>query len=231
MHKTKIGLIILALLLTGIAHASAVSVNLDSTSGDVFERVAALSQYGIDNWTDQDSPIYDPAVFKAYGEVPPIHNATQMNEFADKLRSVRENSWNETDFYPNGHVVQYGSDPRCGYFLITLYNDGTAYSEKHTQKIYDVVDKYAIKNGIEDVPVVFVLTNSTDVGYAEFAYMMYDLEDESTDNNTSQELSTANTTISNISETNTTSKSIPLPGILGSLLAVFLAGLIGRRKP
>jgi len=163
-----------------LAPASAVSVNLGSTSGDVFERVAALSQYGIENWTDPESPIYDPAVFKAYGKVPPIHNATQLNEFAYNLRSVRENSWDEIEFYPNGHVVRYGGGPDRGYFLVELYDDGTAYSEKHTQKIYDIVNKHALENGIEDVPVVFTLTRDTStIGYAEFPVYLYDIEDDS----------------------------------------------------
>ena len=227
MHKTKIGLIMLALLLTGITPSSAVSVNLDSTDPGLFERVAALSQYGIENWTDPASPIYDPAVFKAYGKVPPIRNATQMNEFADKLRSSRDSSWNEIDFYPNGHVVQYGSDPRCGYFYITLYNDGTAYSEKHTQKIYDIVDKYALENGIEDVPVVFVLTNSMYVGSFEFAYLMYDLEDEPAEENVSLEQITED---ANLPETNITNKQTPALGVLSSLLAVFVIGMVCRRR-
>jgi hypothetical protein len=227
MHKTKIGLIILALLLTGVVHASAVSVNLGSTDPGLFERVATQSQYGIENWTDPASPIYDPAVLKAYGKVPPIHNATQMNEFADKLRSIRDSSWNEIDFYPNGHVVQYGSDPRCGYFYITLYNDGTAYSEKHTQKIYDIVDNYATKNDLQDVPVVFVLTNSTYVGSFEFAYYMYDLEDEPAEENASLEQITEDT---NLQDTNDTNKQAPALGVLGSLLMVFAVNLFCKKR-
>ncbi|AFV24187.1 hypothetical protein Mpsy_1981 [Methanolobus psychrophilus R15] len=234
MHKTKIGLIILALLLTGVAHASAVSVNLGSTSGDVFERVAALSQYGIENWTNPDSPIYDPAVFKAYGKVSPIHNATQMNEFADKLRSIRENSWNETDFYPNGPVVLYGSGPTRGYFLVELYDDGRgkkAYNESDTREIYNIIDKYALKGGIKDVPVAFTLINDTRiVGFLEFPVYMYDVEDESMSNNTSQELSTDNATFSNLQETNDTNKQTPALGILSGLLVVFVLGLVCRRK-
>jgi hypothetical protein len=160
--------------------ASAVSVNLDSTDPGLFERIDSLSQYGIENWTNPESPIYDPAVFKAYGKVPPIHNATQLNEFAYNLRSVRESSWDEIEFYPNGHVVRYGGGPDRGYFLIELYDDGTAYSEKHTQKIYDIVDKYALERGIQNVPVAFTLTKDTSIiGYAEFPVYLYDIDDDS----------------------------------------------------
>ncbi len=231
MHKTKIGLIILALLLTGVAHTSAVSVNLGGTSGDVFERVAALSQYGIENWTDPASPIYDPAVLKAYGKVPPIHNATQMTEFAEKLRLVRENSWNETDFYPNGPVVLYGSGPTRGYFLVELYDDGrgkNAYTESDTREIYNIIDKYALTEGIKDIPVAFTLINDTRiVGFLEFPVYMYDVEDGAAEENASLEQITED---ANLQETNSTNKQTPALGVLSSLLAVFVIGLVCRRR-
>ena len=180
MYQLNIRILIMVIILAGITPSSAVSVNLGSTDPGLFDRIDSLSQYGIENWTDPESPIYDPAVFKAYGKVPPIHNATQLNEFAYNLRSVRESSWDEIEFYPNGHVVRYGCDPHRGYFLVELYDDGTAYSEKHTQKIYDIVDKYALERGIQNVPVVFTLTKDTStIGYAEFPVYMYDLDDDS----------------------------------------------------
>jgi hypothetical protein len=170
----------MVIVLAGITPSSAVSVNLGSTDPGLFERVAALSQYGIENWTNPESPIYDSAVFKAYGKVPPIHNATQLNEFAYNLRSVRESFWDEIEFYPNGHVVRHGGGPDRGYFLVELYDDGTAYSEKHTQKIYDIIDKYALETGIQNVPVAFTLTKDTSIiGFVEFPVYLYDIGDDS----------------------------------------------------
>jgi hypothetical protein len=231
MHKTNVVILVVVILLAGITNASAVSVSLDSTRGNVFERVAALSQYGIENWTDPASPIYDPAVFKAYGKVPPIHNATQMTKFAGKLRSVRENSWNETDFYPNGPVVLYGSGPTRGYFLVELYDDGRgkkAYTESDTREIYNIIDKYALKEGIKDVPVAFTLINDTRiVGFLEFPVYMYDVEDEPAEENASLEQITEDT---NLQGTNSTNKQAPALGVLSSLLAVFVIGLVCRRR-
>jgi hypothetical protein len=181
--KNTIANVLIILLLAcsfAFVPASAVSVNLGSTDPGLFERVDALSQYGIENWTNPESPIYDPAVFKAYGKVLPIHNATQLNDFAYNLRSVRESSWDEIEFYPNGHVVRYGGGPDRGYFLVELYDDGTAYSEKHTQKIYDIVDKYALEKGIQNVPVAFTLTKDTSIiGFVEFPVYLYDIDDSS----------------------------------------------------
>lgn len=176
---------ILIILLLACSFASvpagAVSAASGSSENGLFEKLAALSQYGIENWTDPASPIYDPAVLKAYGKVPPINNSMELNVFADKLRSVRENSWNEISFYPNGSVVLYGADPVRGYFLVELYDDRRgkiAYSDNDTREIYDIIDKYTLENGIENVPVAFTLTNDASiVGFVEFPVYWYDVED------------------------------------------------------
>ncbi|WP_292462998.1 hypothetical protein [Methanolobus sp.] len=230
MHKTKIGLIVLALLLAVTPHASALNVKYGS--GDsLVQEAATLSQYGIENWTDPASPIYDPAVFKAYGKVPPIRNGTQLNEFANKLRNIRDSSRGEIDLYPHGHVVEYGTTPINAYFYVGLYADGTAYSEKHTKKIYDIVNKHAIENGVEDVPVVFSLTNDTSFLYAgevyEYAYV---LDEESIEENSSLEQNSQNVLASNLQDTNDTNKQTPALGVLSSLLAVFVIGLVCRRR-
>ncbi|WP_407356150.1 hypothetical protein [Methanolobus sp. WCC5] len=227
MNKKNILVFISALLIIGITQASAFNVTYSSIDNGIFERITTLSQNGIKNCTNPESPIYDSSVVKAYGNVPFISNASQLNEFTDKLRHVRENSWQEIDFYPNGSIVRYGSDPSRGYFLIELYDNGEGnYSEEDTREIYDIVEKYAIKNAIEDIPVVFTLTKETGfIGFLEYPVYRYDIDNKTVGisgiNNSMN--STNNTSLHN-------SQSIPFSGILISLLAIAVAYTIIKKE-
>ncbi|MCQ6963496.1 hypothetical protein [Methanolobus chelungpuianus] len=227
MNKKNILVLISALLIIGITQASAFNVTYSSTDNEIFERITTLSQNGVKNCTNPESPIYDSSVVKAYGNVPFINNASQLNEFTDKLRHVRENSWKEIDFYPNGSIVRYGSDPSRGYFLIELYDNGEGnYSEEDTREIYDIVEKYAIKNGVEDIPVVFTLTKETDfIGFVEYPVYRYDIDNKTVGisgiNNSMN--STNNTSLHN-------SQNIPFSGILISLLIIAVAYTIIKKE-
>lgn len=226
--KKKVNFLIIAVLLVGIAHANASIADSGSTDSELFERIAALSQYGLENSTNPESPIYDPSVVKAYGKVPLIHNANQLNAFADKLRDIREGSWNEIDFYPDSSVVRYGSDPSRAYFLIELYDYGKDnYSENDTREIYDIVEKYAIENGIEEVPVVFTLTKETEIiGFAEFPVYLYDLDNKPIEEITSTNNSTNSTNNAGSYET----QSTPALGILASCLPVAVACIVIKKE-
>lgn len=208
------------------AATSAFNVSDSSTSGKLYERIAALSQYGLENCTNPESPIYDPSVVNAYGNVPIIHNASQLNEFADKLRNVRESSWDEIDFYPNGSIVRYGSDTSRGYFWIELYdNRNEKYSENDTREIYEIVEKYSIKNGIENIPVVFTLTNETEIiGFMEFPIYRYDV-----DNNSGEEIENLNDT-ENSSLPEENNKQTPAHGVLISIILVVSACVAIRKQ-
>jgi hypothetical protein len=149
--KIKLAILVIVVLIEGTTFTNAANVMYSSTDVDSFQKMANLSEYQLTNCTNPASPIYDPAVLKAHGKVPVIKNASQLNEFASRLRKIRESSWKEIDFYPNGSIIQYGSDPARGYFLIELYDDWkkeTVYSETDTREIYNIVERYALKTGI-----------------------------------------------------------------------------------
>ena len=227
MNKINIVIIISTLLIIGTPQTSAFNVTSSSNDNEIFERINTLSQYGIENCTNPESPIYDASVVKAYGNVPVIDNASQLNEFADKLKHVRESSWEEIDFYPNGSIVRYGSDTSRGYFLIELYDDrGGNYSEEDTREIYDIVEKYAMKDGVEDIPVVFTLTKETDIiGFVEYPVYRYDV------NNMTVGISGINNSMNNTNSTSLhNSQSIPLSGVLTSLLIIVLAYTIIKKE-
>ncbi|MDI3486324.1 MAG: hypothetical protein PWQ51_2351 [Methanolobus sp.] len=229
MNKTNVVVLISALLIIGMPHANAFNVTSSSTDNELFEIITTLSQYGIENCTNPESPIYDSSVVKAYGNVPSINNATQLNEFTGKLRYVREKSWNEIDFYPNGSIVRYGSDPSRGYFLIELYDDGEGnYSEEDTREIYNIVEKYAVIDGVEDIPVVFTLTKETDIiGFVEYPVYRYDIDNKTTE----EYLSGINSSMNNTNNTSLhNSQSMPLSGILTSLLVIVLAYTIIKKE-
>ncbi|MDY0385529.1 MAG: hypothetical protein RBT65_00075 [Methanolobus sp.] len=209
-----------------ITQTSAFNVSDSTTSGKLYENIAVLSQYGLENCTNPESPIYDPSVVNAYGKVPLIHNASQLNGFADKLRIIRENSWNEIDFYPNGSIVRYGSGTSRGYFWIELYDKGNEkYSENDTRKIYEIVEKYSIKNGVENIPVVFTLTNETEIiGFMEFPIYWYDV-----DNNSGEEIENLND-IENSSLPEENNKQTPSHGVLISIILVVSACVAIRKQ-
>ncbi len=128
--------------------------------------LSKLNEESLKNCTNPESPVYDPNVLKAYGNVPVIKNASQLVEFSSTLQDVRDSSIREAKsyLYPDGPIVDYGAGPMPGYFLIKLYDYGgneTAYSEKELKEIYNIVEKNAIRSGIDEVPVIFCLWDKT----------------------------------------------------------------------
>ncbi|MCK9331402.1 MAG: hypothetical protein M0Q94_16140 [Candidatus Cloacimonetes bacterium] len=106
----------------------------------------------------------------AYGKVPTINTSSQLIEFSSKLQIVRNNSIHEMKphLYPDGPIVDYGAGHMPGYFLIKLYDYGgnkTTYSENELKEIYNIVEKYSIKDGITEVPVIFSLWDHTAIFY------------------------------------------------------------------
>lgn len=230
--KIKITILVIVILIEGATFTNAANVIYSSNEVGSFQKVIDLSEYGLANCTNPASSIYDPAVLKAYGKVPAIQNASQLNEFASKLRMIRESSWEEVDFYPNGSVVQYGSDPARGYFFIELYDSGeTVYFETDIKEIYNILDKHAIELGIQDIPVVFTLTKQTDlIGFMENPDLVYDL-----DNKSMEEINTNQVQSRDITEVEKLNKSsangqVPAIGTGGSLIVLFTISMILNRK-
>lgn len=197
-------------------------------------RIMELSNYGIENLTNPGSPIYDPAVLKTYGEFPPINKENPAPVYENKLRTIRDDSWQEISFYPSGPVIRYGSDPERYYFLIELYDDGRngeTYTEKDTRGIYDIVDKYAIQNGITDVPVVFILANETKiVEYINFPVYIYHIGDGVIEESTMPKQSTEIIELSAFQEGVNINKQAPALGVWESLLMILIVSFIWKRK-
>ena len=136
------------------------------SSEETISLLLKLNEESLKNCTDPESPIYDPNVLKAYGNVPLIKNISQLDEFSSTLQAVRDSSIRDAKpyLYPDGPIVDYGAGPMPGYFLIKLYDDGgnkTAYSEKELKEIYNIVEKNAIKAELDGVPVIFCLWDKT----------------------------------------------------------------------
>jgi len=132
--------------------------------------LSKLNEESLTNCTNPESPVYDPNVLKAYGNVPEIKNASQLAEFSSTLQAVRDSSIHEVKsyLYPDGPIVDYGAGHMPGYFLIKLYDyegNKTVYSEKELKEIYNIVEKNAIKAGIDEVPVIFCLWDKTAMFY------------------------------------------------------------------
>ncbi|MCC4770806.1 hypothetical protein FXV91_11615 [Methanosarcina sp. DH2] len=132
--------------------------------------LSKLNEESFKNCTNPESPIYDPNVLKAYGSVPAVKNASQLAEFSSTLQTVRDSSIREVKpyLYPDGPIVNYGAGPMPGYFLIKLYDykgNKTVYSEAELKEIYNIVEKNAIKAGLDEVPVIFCLWDKTAIFY------------------------------------------------------------------
>lgn len=197
-------------------------------------RIIELSEYGIENLTNQGSPIYDPAVLKTYGEFPSLNKENSARVYENKLRTIRDDSWQEMSFYLSGSVIRYGSDPKGCYILIELYDDGRngkTYTEKNTQKIYDIVDKYATQSGITDVPVVFILTNETKiVEYINFPVYTYHIGDGAIEESTMPKQNTGIIELSAFQEGVNINKQAPALGVWESLLMILIVSFIWKRK-
>lgn len=132
--------------------------------------LSILNEESLTNCTNPESPIYDSNVLKAYGNVPAIKNISQLAEFSSTLQAVRDNSIHGVKpyLYPDGPIVDYGTGPMPGYFLIKLYDyegNKTVYSETELKEIYHVVEKNATKARLDEVPVIFCLWDKTAMFY------------------------------------------------------------------
>ncbi|ATU08021.1 hypothetical protein [Methanohalophilus portucalensis] len=186
MYKIIVTLSMLLILFTNMG-----SANFDDIEYvDYYTDERALSVYlglkneKISSFTNPASNIYDPNVIKVYGELPEIENTGQLVSYIYTLRDIRANSYDKIgpDFYPEGDVVLYGYNTATGYFAIDLYrnDNNTTYSDEEIEKIYNIIKEEADKNGIENIPVVFRLTNNIDaVGYYDVNFGSLDetLED------------------------------------------------------
>ena len=129
-----------------------------------------LNKESLKNCTNLESPIYDPNILKAYGNVPTIKNTSQLDDFSSILQAIRDNSIREVKpyLYPDGPIVNYGAGSMPGYFLIRLYDyegNKTVYPETELKEIYDIVEKNAIEVGLDEVPVIFCLWDKTTMFY------------------------------------------------------------------
>ena len=168
MNTKPIIVFSILILLSGITLANESMVSCYNPYVEVIPHLLSVEKESLANFTNPESPIYDPSVVKVYGNVPKIETKSQLLEYVSTLRKIRDNSSPEMIplLYPEGPVVQYGSDTLRGYIVIELYDDDeqeTSYSESEFDKIYNILRKNAIKVGIDDYPVIFVLTNNTQI--------------------------------------------------------------------
>lgn len=210
---------ILLVFFTGIGLANSADIEYTTyyTSDKALSYLSELENESIINFTNPDSSIYNQNVIKVYGQIPNIENASQLAEYIKTLRKVRDDSYDEisTSLYPEGPIVLYGYNTISGYFAIDLYNyDGQAsYSEEEIDNIYNVVKNQANENGIDNIPVVFYLTNNTGAtGYYDIDLAF--LEETTTKNE--------NTNIS-VPKKNDVDKFIPGFGSLSCLLMLLIA--------
>lgn len=139
-------------------------------SDKIISLLSKLNDESLINCTNPESSIYDPNILKAYGNIPLIENTSQLAEFNSNLQNVRDSSIREVKpyLYPEGPIVDYGAGHMPGYFLIKLYNykgNKTVYSEAELKEIYSIIEKHAMKAGIDEVPVIFCLWDKAAIFY------------------------------------------------------------------
>ncbi|MCM1986342.1 hypothetical protein [Methanococcoides seepicolus] len=125
--------------------------------------------------TDPNSTHYNPYVLKTYGDIPAIENKDQLAIFTTKIREIRENSFEEIEpyMYPSGPIVTFGSHPSKGYFQIELYGrletKDDYYSNYDFDCIYLILKEHAKESEIDKFPVVFTITDDTQlVGFSDW---------------------------------------------------------------
>ena len=95
------------------------------------------------------------------GKIPKFENDTERNEWFKKLDelgdSLREKQSLKEFKYPEGPVISYGYSV-YGYFFVD-FKKGFEYNETITEEIYEIIDEEAKKLGIEDIPVVFRISD------------------------------------------------------------------------
>jgi len=158
--------------------------------------------------------IYKPRAIATYGTPPEFENKEQWQNWADDdryyaiiegLNYQHQQGILDSYFYPAGPVIGYGI-AIDGYITVTIYENLTV-EKPLLDEIYAIIDEEAKKNGIHEVPVMFIKGGliSDDVLLVE------DSNDETPPPD------------------ETSGESVPGFGLLGGLIS-FFGGWLFRRK-
>jgi hypothetical protein len=107
--------------------------------------------------------IYNPRVIATYGTPPEFENREQWRNWADEdkyhviiegLNYQHQQGIIDSYFYPAGPVIGYGIAIN-DYITVTIYENLTV-EKPLLDEIYAIIDEEAKKNGIHEVPVMFI---------------------------------------------------------------------------
>ena len=103
----------------------------------------------------------EETVIDIRGKILKFENDTEKNEWFEKLDELEDSLREEQSLkefkYPEGPVISYGYNI-YGYFFVD-FKKGFEYNETVTEEIYEIIDEEAKKLGIEDIPVVFRISD------------------------------------------------------------------------
>ncbi|MCZ7400219.1 MAG: S1 family peptidase [Candidatus Methanoperedens sp.] len=184
MKKNKgmqLGAMLAVMLLVALAFAGTAAPNKEFKKfpKDLPERV--LLGLNDSELQDKDIPDFgpevfekmkkDPKVIETRGIIPKYTTDTERRSWLDKLDKIRIGIRNDMLPYihPNGTVISYGFDWE-GFFYVDFYENATV-NASLVDEIYAIIDKQAIKIGIQEVPVEFKVSGPpklTLAGYQDY---------------------------------------------------------------
>ncbi|UGV41577.1 HEAT repeat domain-containing protein [Methanococcoides orientis] len=115
------------------------------------DRVRILARSAID---DIERQVSSSKVMTFYGEGREFYTEDERRSWLDKLESMRNIMGDMQKYmHPYGPVISYGQG-YDGYISVTFL-EGSEVNESLMDEIYGVIDKKAVENGIDDIPVKF----------------------------------------------------------------------------
>ncbi|WP_052402626.1 HEAT repeat domain-containing protein [Methanococcoides methylutens] len=124
---------------------------LTKSLDDSSDRVRILARSAID---DIERQVSSSKVMTFYGEGREFYTEDERRSWLDELESMRNiRDDMEKYMHPDGPVISYGQG-YDGYISVTFL-EGSEVNDSLMDEIYGVIDKKAVENGIDDIPVKF----------------------------------------------------------------------------
>ena len=130
----------------------------------LIQRVQAMNEVDLEDFMNNESPLYDPAVVATSGKLPQINTEKECWQwyFQDSYAISLNMSDEIDDYLQNGVLLSTGLSPD-GYFEVKINEDTDANKKQLITDVYEVMSREATNIGVSEVPVVFKLATPEEI--------------------------------------------------------------------
>jgi Cohesin domain. len=131
---------------------------------ELIQRVQSMKEMELEDFMNNESPLYDPLVVATAGKLPQINTEKECWQwyFQDSYAISLNMSDEIDDYLQNGILLSTGLSPD-GYFEVKINEDTDANKKQLITDVYEIMNREATNTGVSEVPVVFKLASPDEI--------------------------------------------------------------------